>query len=308
MSNHNFARLTRNERHCILTIAVILLLTICIFHFVGRSDDNTVFSGADSINMPTKKRLTTENKSYYTTPDGNTDIKTTPVKFDPNTADSTLLLSLGLKPWQVRNIYRYRAKGGVFSHKSDFARVYGLTAGQYRRLEPYINIGDDFRPAAEVYTTQPTERHYADNGRHVGTNMPHRQKLKAGEHISLNTADTTRLTLVPGIGPYFARAITAYRNRLGGFYSTRQLTEIEGFPAESLPYFNVDDSPRRLIEVNKATLSQLRRHPYITFHMARAITEHRRLHGHISSIGELRTYPDFTPEAIERLKHYLDFR
>ena len=28
--------------------------------------------------------------------------------FDPNTADSTALLRLGLSPWQVRNIYKYR--------------------------------------------------------------------------------------------------------------------------------------------------------------------------------------------------------
>ena len=64
--------------------------------------------------------------------------------FDPNTADSTQLLRLGLKPWQVRSIYRYRAKGGVFSEPADFARVYGLTLKQYRELEPYIRIGRDY--------------------------------------------------------------------------------------------------------------------------------------------------------------------
>ena len=32
--------------------------------------------------------------------------------FDPNTADSTTLLKLGLAPWQVRAIYKYRAKHG----------------------------------------------------------------------------------------------------------------------------------------------------------------------------------------------------
>src|SRR3712207_9469155 len=34
--------------------------------------------------------------------------------FDPNTADSTQFLALGLRPWQVRNIYKYRAKGGIY--------------------------------------------------------------------------------------------------------------------------------------------------------------------------------------------------
>ena len=34
--------------------------------------------------------------------------------FDPNTADSTLLLQLGLQPWQVRSVYKFRAHGGVY--------------------------------------------------------------------------------------------------------------------------------------------------------------------------------------------------
>lgn len=38
--------------------------------------------------------------------------------FDPNTADSTALLRLGLSPWQVRNIYKYRARGGRY-HRPD---------------------------------------------------------------------------------------------------------------------------------------------------------------------------------------------
>ena len=52
--------------------------------------------------------------------------------FDPNTADSIQLLRLGLRPWQVRNIYKYRSKGGIYRTKADFARLYGLTVKDYR--------------------------------------------------------------------------------------------------------------------------------------------------------------------------------
>ena len=47
--------------------------------------------------------------------------------FDPNTADSSQLIRLGLQSWQVRNIYKYRARGGVYRKKEVFARLYGLT-------------------------------------------------------------------------------------------------------------------------------------------------------------------------------------
>ena len=76
------------------------------------------------------------SNSYYA-------VESRPVErfpFDPNTADSTQLLRLGLQPWQVRNIYKYRAKGGIYRQKEDFAKLYGLTVKQYRELEPYIQI------------------------------------------------------------------------------------------------------------------------------------------------------------------------
>ena len=69
--------------------------------------------------------------------------------FDPNTADSITLHRLGLPRWQVRSIYKYRAHGGVYRCKEDFAQLRGLTLKKYRELEPYIHIADQFRPASE---------------------------------------------------------------------------------------------------------------------------------------------------------------
>ena len=220
--------------------------------------------------------------------------------FDPNTADSTQLLRLGLAPWQVRNIYKYRAAGGIYRQPRDFARLYGLTAGQYRRLEPYIRISDDYRPAAEAYPAEPRPAYVRDTTRYP-------LKLKPGQHVALNTADTALLKRVPGIGSGFARAIVRYRERLGGFYSTAQLMEIGNFPQSALPYFTADPSLCRKLNVNRLNLSQLRRHPYIGFYQAKTIIDHRRLHGPLRSLDDLRLYKDFPPETIERLRHYIEF-
>ena len=66
--------------------------------------------------------------------------------FDPNEADSTQLLRLGLTPAQVRSIYRHRAKGYVYSTPEDFARTPFMTKGQWDRLKPLIRIGDQYKP------------------------------------------------------------------------------------------------------------------------------------------------------------------
>lgn len=238
--------------------------------------------------------------------------------FDPNTADSTQLRRLGLSQKIIRNIYKYRAKGGIFSKPEDFARLYGLTVGQYRSLAPYIRISSDYLPASTLFESSPRgsyERNYdsptpfdkeeAHATTHDTTLYP--RKLRPDEHIPLNTTDTTLLKRVPGIGSYYARAIVSYGQRLGGYVSVVQLMDIKNFPETALDYFTLDNPAIRKINLNKLSLEQLRKHPYVSFYMARSITDYRRLHGPLKSLNDLRLLPDFTPEVIERLKPYVEF-
>ena len=132
-------------------------------------------------------------------------------------------------------------------------------------------------------------------------------KIKPGEHVVLNTADTTILKTVPGIGPYFARKVVEYGQRLGGYVSVDQLDEIEGFPLDAKDYLTVEGASPRKLNVNSLTLNELRKHPYLSFYQAKAITDYRRLHGPLRSLQDLRLSKDFPPEAIKRLEPYVDF-
>ena len=230
--------------------------------------------------------------------------------FDPNTADSTTLLRLGLRPFQVRSIYRYRAKGGVFSRVEDFARVPGLTKGEYRRLAPCINIADDFRPATELLATQKPRTQKDESGTarpHEGDSTRRPRKLLGHEQVPLNSADTTTLQRVPGIGNYWARRIVGYRELLGGYHSVYQLTELSGFPQDALPYFTLpeDGNSLRQIDLNRLSVEQLAHHPYITITQAREIVNHRRIHGPITSLDNLRLAPHFSDEDLQRLQPYV---
>lgn len=132
-------------------------------------------------------------------------------------------------------------------------------------------------------------------------------KIRQGEHVVLNTADTTQLKTVPGVGPYFARKIVQYGQRLGGYVSVDQLDEIENFPLDAKEYFTIEKPLPVKLDINHLSLNELKRHPYINFYQARAITEYRRLHGPIRSLEELRLSKDFPPEAIERLLPYVAY-
>lgn len=220
--------------------------------------------------------------------------------FDPNTADSTQLLRLGLQPWQVRSIYRYRAKGGTYRQPSDFARLYGLTVKQYKELLPYIRISDEYKSAAEVYGR-------TDGDKVVRDSLRYPVKLQPGQYVVLDDADTTSLRKVPGIGRYYASRIVRYRNDLGGYVSVAQLSEIEGIPESALPYFKVTGGAVRKLNLNRLTLNELKHHPYINFYQARRIIDYRRLKGPLHSIDDLRLLKDFSQRDIERLRPYVEF-
>ena len=135
----------------------------------------------------------------------------------------------------------------------------------------------------------------------------YQEKIRKGEHIVLNKADTSALKTVPGIGPYFARKVMDYGERLGGYVSVDQLDEIEDFPLDAKDYLVIENPSPHKLNINRLSLNDLRRHPYINFYQARAITDYRRLHGPIRSLDDLRLSKDFPQEAIARLKPYVEY-
>lgn len=309
--------IVKHDRQTLLCLLVVLFAVIVLF-LGGDKPESNEHGTADSLqNATAVKSGEPQEGGYAVAPK---EIRLT--YFDPNTADSTQLLSLGLQPWQVRNIYRYRAAGGVYSSPEDFAQLYGLTVKKYRELLPYIRISEEYRMASEVYKRPAYHKQY-DDAHHAGTaagtdriqaadrqaaDMYYPAKLKAGETIMLNDADTLMLRRVPGVGPYFARRITKYRERLGGFVSTDQLLEIQDFPESALPYLALDDNAAasvKKININSATSEELRRHPYISFVMARQIIDYRRLRGNISDLDDLRLLPTFNDDVIHRLRPYI---
>lgn len=220
----------KGDRDAIILLFAGALICILIFPFIneltGISNADEGKTDAYSRQKHRYYKYDAKEKQYYYVPEKQGEL----FPFDPNTADSTQFLRLGLRPWQVRNIYKYRAAGGRYRKPTDFARLYGLTLKQYKRLEPYICIEKEVM-AADVYGNIREEypRH----------NYDYPVKLRKGEHININTADTAQLMTVPGIGSYYARQIVRKRARLGGFASPKQLLEIEGFPETALEYMEV---------------------------------------------------------------------
>ena len=94
----------------------------------------------------------------------------------------------------------------------------------------------------------------------------------------------------------------------GLVFSLNTEPEIENFPDTAVNYFIIpDDTQLRKLNLNRLSLNELKRHPYISFYQARAIVDYRRLHGPLESLQQLSLSRDFPPEAIRRLAPYVEF-
>ena len=219
--------------------------------------------------------------------------------FDPNTVDSMTLLHLGFKPWQAKNMLKYRAKGGKYRKKEDLKKLYGMTDSMYLALTPYIYIKDSI---------------VVDSARidsvHMDT-LPKWKSTKKDTILNLRTADTTELKLIRGIGSYRAKMIVRYREQLGGYAQVEQIMEARGMDkviADSiLPHFYIDSVVVNKIPINHIRPEVLQRHPYLNFEQAKAIYEYRRKHIRIKSAEELKKIKGLSPTDIEKILIYLDF-
>lgn len=161
-------------------------------------------------------------------------------RFNPNTVSVEDLQRLGFSQRQAQAIDNYRQKGGRFRRPGDFAKSYVVSDSIYSRLEQYIDI----------------------------------------PMLDINTADSTALLDLPGIGPWFAGRIVAYRRSLRGFSTKEQLMEIKNFDREK--YDGLSDlitlsspEPYPLWSLPEEDLA---RHPYISKPEAHSIVLYRKHH------------------------------
>ncbi len=231
-------------------------------------------------------------KKFQTFPTFKKDVPYSLFAFDPNTADSATLVQLGLKSYTASNILKYRKKGGIFRTIADFGKVYGISPKKFKELEPYISIQEKKLVKADSLQVK-------------------RKEIVQNLIVELNSADTTLLMKVKGIGRGYAKGIVRFRREMGGFVSVEQLHEIYGMRAENFdkirPFCSVNLELVQKIKVNIASAERLDAHPYINFYQAKAIYELRRNRGKLNKINDLKELSEFTPESLAKIKPYLSF-
>lgn len=294
-------RFNSSDRDAAIVLALVIIVSIVLFPHLSEQD-----KGVPSSRFQVQ-RVQGDNNCQSST------VKCQLFKFDPNTATESQLLSLGLSQREVRNILKYRARGGRYRVKEDFARVYGLTLEKYRQLEPYIAIKPQIM-AADVIKREKNNPPPSSLSPHPSSLNPQpsavglraSRKLRYGETVDINSADTAMLKRIPGIGDYYAMRIVELRKRKQVFSSPEELLAIRNFPETALTYMTASqDFPA--IYINCWSQKQLASHPLLNYTQARDIISLRRLSGPITSATDLAALPSFSPALIEKITPLLRF-
>jgi DNA uptake protein ComE-like DNA-binding protein len=127
--------------------------------------------------------------------------------------------------------------------------------------------------------------------------------------ISINSADSSNWTSLPGIGPALASRIIRFRNKLGGFYSISQIRETYGLPDSTFvkiqPYLQLDTVSLKNLDINELDEKSLAQHPYIHYKMARLIVLYRNNNGPFRHASALLEIPLVDDSIYRKLEPYI---
>lgn len=218
-----------------------------------------------------------------------------PFHFDPNKIPADQLVALGFSEQMATRIIRYREKGGKFRIKSDLLKIYGIDSTFYQHLYTFIRL-----PEKEK-RFEPQKKNY-----------PAKDVLnvkRVTEKFDLNTADTSQLKKIYGIGEKLSLRIIKYRDVLGGFVNMKQLAEVYGLDSMVVNRLTENATlqdgfrPTR-INLNTSSEKQLSAHPYLA-KIAKAIVSYRFQHGDFKKVEDIRNLGILDENTIEKITPYL---
>ena len=216
--------------------------------------------------------------------------------FDPNTATTSDWKRLGLRDKTIKTIQNYISKGGKFYKPEDIGKIWGLAPSDAQRLIPYVSIHNAVKEYASF-----EKKEYPKTS---STYSP-----KTIQPIDVNVADTSAFISLPGIGSKLSQRIIAFRNKLGGFYSIDQVGETYLLPDSTFQkikhYLTTGQSQIKKININTASVDEMKLHPYLRYNLANAIFQYRQQHGDFKSVEEIKKIMIVSEEIFAKSSPYL---
>lgn len=231
-----------------------------------------------------------QEKNYY-----NKTVKGELFYFDPNTLAVEGWMKLGIREKTANTIHNYLNKGGHFYKPEDISKIWGLHEDEVKRLLPYVRI--EAKPAADYPKYAETEK------------IKSYEKPKFSLSVDVNKSDTAAFIALPGIGSKLAARIVSFREKLGGFYKVEQVAETYGLPDSTFQKIKnklvISSSEVKKLNINTASVDELKAHPYLRYNIANAIVQYRTQHGNFSAVSDIKKIMMITDDIFNKAAPYL---
>ena len=312
-----YLNFTKKERRGIIILLFFITLTILLpflfpYFIAQKKNDHSQFEkeiatlkikqqdSAARFNKETPDEsdyanyyLPSEKNNYSKQPKGEL------FYFDPNTLPAEGWERLGIREKTITTIQKYISKGGKFYKPEDIGKIWGLHQDEISRLLPFVRIeqknGDQYVSSANKDFNRAPEK--PDYSKTI---------------IDINTADTSIFIALPGIGSKLANRIIAFRDKLGGFYKIEQLAETYALPDSTFQKIKdklmINNPSVKKININTATVEEMKTHPYIRYNMANAIVQYRNQHGGFIELSDLKKIMLITGDIYQKAEPYLSIR
>lgn len=213
-------------------------------------------------------------------------------RFNPNYLTDSRAYSLGLSVTEADRLFAHRKKGLYVNSPEEFRRVTGVSDSLLRILEPQMRF-------PEWVTKKVSRPSYF------------KPASKVLEVKDINEATADDLMAINGIGEGYSSRILEFREKLGGFVSMEQMSDVYGLPepviSELHKRFKVRQLPAvKKIRINEATAAELAKFPYFRYAIAREIVKYRSMNGSIQSEKDLEKIKNFPTGSISIIYLYLE--
>jgi competence ComEA-like helix-hairpin-helix protein len=277
----------RNRRGVVALIVVaVIIVFLPRFAQLFNSDVELDVSTEDvKAFEKTKKNFQNKKRNYYNNFEKKKRFSAPPNKFNPNEYSAQDWMNLGLSEKQVAVLLKF-TKNGIRSNE-DLKRIFVISD------ELYALIKD-----STFYPERP-KTEYA----------PKVIEEKKVQKLEINTASIEDLENLKGIGPFFAKQIIKYRDRLGGFASKEQILEVWKMTIDTydklIPQIEIDKSKIRKLKINEVTPEELKNHPYLNWSQVNSIIKMRMQRTKFNAIDEIQESKLIDAETFEKLIPYL---
>lgn len=305
---NDYFNFTKKERRGIIyMISILAVLIFLPFLFPYFSKEESIDTSKFEEEIAQLKIDSSSNKIYFKSQNeyqntfASTD-KNSPTNkgelfyFDPNTASVDDWIRLGVREKTANTIQKYISKGGKFYKPGDLKKIWGMSETDANRLIPYVSI-----KTADKNYSHFQEKQFSEKASHASK--------KSLDKIDINFADSNAFIALPGIGSKLANRIISFREKLGGFYSIDQIGETYMLPDSTFqkikPQLIVNSKATKKININSASVDEMKSHPYIRYYIANAIFQYRKQHGNFQSVEEIKKIMTVTDDIYNKAFPYL---